>query len=111
MIVPADYKLFQYAYQGNDYEGWPVFVTTDVAYHEWHLVFDKLLRSLEQQVLLPKLEQLVSGALTAAQHRRQSWPEHHWPIRPRVRSRSTRSPPPSSINPSRWGRLPRRRRR
>ena len=65
-IVPADYKLFQYAYEGNDYEGWPVFVTTDVAYHEWHLVFDKLLRSLEQQVLLPKLETLVSGALRAA---------------------------------------------
>jgi hypothetical protein len=67
VVVPADYKLFQYAYEGNDYEGWPVFVTTDVAYHEWHLVFDKLLRSLEQQVLLPKLEQLVSGSLQAAQ--------------------------------------------
>jgi Protein of unknown function (DUF3160) len=65
VVVPADYKLFQYAYEGNDYQGWPVFVTTDVAYHEWHLVFDKLLRSLEQQVLLPKLEQLVSGSLQA----------------------------------------------
>ncbi len=65
-VVPAGYKLFQYAYEGNDYEGWPVFVTTDVAYHEWHLVFDKLLRSLEQQVLLPKLEALVSGSLQAA---------------------------------------------
>jgi hypothetical protein len=65
-VIPADYKLFQYAYEGNDYEGWPVFVTTDVAYHEWHLVFDKLLRSLEQQVLLPKLETLVSGSLQAA---------------------------------------------
>ena len=67
VIVPADFKLFQYAYEGNDYQGWPVFVTTDVAYHEWHLAFDKLLRSVEQQVLLPKLEQLVSGALKAAQ--------------------------------------------
>jgi hypothetical protein len=65
VVVPADYKLFQYAYEGNDYQGWPVFVTTDVAYHEWHLVFDKLLRSLEQQVLLPKLQQLVSGSLQA----------------------------------------------
>jgi len=66
VVVPADYKLFQFAYEGNDYAGWPVFVTTDVAYHEWHLVFDKLLRSLEQQVLLPKLQQLVSGSLQAA---------------------------------------------
>jgi len=67
VVVPADFKLFQYAFEGNDYQGWPVFVTTDVAYHEWHLVFDKLLRSVEQEVLLPKLEQLVSGSLKAAQ--------------------------------------------
>ena len=67
VVVPADFKLLQYAYEGNAYEGWPVFVTTDVAYHELHLAFDKLLRSVEQQVLLPKLEQLVSGALKAAQ--------------------------------------------
>ncbi|HEY4976743.1 MAG TPA: DUF3160 domain-containing protein [Gaiellaceae bacterium] len=67
VVVPADFKLFQYAYQGNEYQGWPVFVTTDAAYHEWHLAFDKLLRSVEQQVLLPKLEQLVSGSLKAAQ--------------------------------------------
>jgi len=71
VVVPADFKLFQYAYEGNAYEGWPVFVTTDVAYHEWHLAFDKLLRSLEQQVLLPKLEQLVSGSLKASQEQVQ----------------------------------------
>ena len=66
VIVPAELDRFYYAYQGNEYEGWPVYVTTDVAYHEWHLVFDKLLRTLEQQVLLPKLETLVSGSLQAA---------------------------------------------
>ncbi len=66
VVVPADFKLFQYAYEGNEYDGWPVFVTTDVAYHEWHLVFDKVLRSLEQQVLLPKLEQLVRLGLESA---------------------------------------------
>jgi hypothetical protein len=67
VVVPADLRLFHFAYQGNAYEGWPVFVTTDAAYHTWHLVFDKLLRNLEQQVLLPKLEKLVSGLLEAAQ--------------------------------------------
>jgi hypothetical protein len=67
VVVPADLRLFHFAYQGNAYEGWPVFVTTDAAYHTWHLVFDKLLRSLEQEVLLPKLETLVSGLLEAAQ--------------------------------------------
>ncbi len=66
VVVPADIRLFQYAYEGNTYGGWPVFVTTDVAYHEWHQLFDKTLRDLEQNVLLPKLEKLVSGSLDAA---------------------------------------------
>ena len=66
VVVPADFRLFHFAYQGNVYEGWPVFVTTDAAYHAWHLVFDKLLRSLEQEVLLPKLELLVDGLVEAA---------------------------------------------
>ncbi len=66
VVVPADLRLFHFAYQGAEYEGWPVFVTTDAAYHTWHLVFDKLLRSLEQELLLPKLETLVAGLLEAA---------------------------------------------
>jgi hypothetical protein len=66
VVVPATLSRFYSAYQGNEYEGWPVYVTTDVAYHEWHLAFDKLLRTIEQQVLLPKLETLVSGSLQAA---------------------------------------------
>ncbi len=66
VVVPSDLRLFHFAYQGNVYEGWPVFVTTDAAYHAWHLVFDKTLRSLEQEVLLPELEGLVTGLLRAA---------------------------------------------
>ncbi|HEX9122300.1 MAG TPA: DUF3160 domain-containing protein [Actinomycetota bacterium] len=62
-VVPADFRLFHMAYQGNVYDGWPVFVTTDAAYHTWHLVFDKVLRSLEQEVLLPKLERFVLAFL------------------------------------------------
>jgi hypothetical protein len=67
VIVPADFRLFHMAYQGNVYDGWPVFVTTDVAYHTWHLVFDKVLRSLEQEVLLPKLERFVAALLDGAE--------------------------------------------
>ena len=66
VVVPADYRLLHFAYQGNYYEGWPVFVTTDAAYHVWHLGFDKVLRTLEAEVLLPELEQLVSQTLEAA---------------------------------------------
>jgi hypothetical protein len=66
VVVPSQLTLFHMAYDGNVYGGWPVFVTTDVAYHEWHQVFDKIVRSLEQQVLLPKLETLVTGLVEAA---------------------------------------------
>jgi hypothetical protein len=65
-IVPADYAHFYNAYEQAPVEGYPVFVTTDAAYNAWHFAFDKILRSLEQNTLLPKLEQLVSGALAAA---------------------------------------------
>jgi hypothetical protein len=65
-VVPSDLLLFHNAYEGNVYDGWPVFVTTDVAYHEWHLVFDKILRDAEQKVLLPKLETLARELVAAA---------------------------------------------
>jgi hypothetical protein len=65
-VVPSDLRFFHNAYEGNVYDGWPVFVTTDVAYHEWHQVFDKILRDVEQKVLLPKLQTLVRGLMLAA---------------------------------------------
>ena len=65
-VVPSGSSLFQWEYEGNEYGGWPVYMTTDAAYNAWHLVFDKILRDLEQQVLLPKLEKLVGDLLVAA---------------------------------------------
>jgi hypothetical protein len=65
-VVPSDLRLFAQAYGSATYDQGPVYVTTDAAYNTWHLVFDKVLRDLEQKVLLPKLEDLVSGLLVAA---------------------------------------------
>ena len=61
VIVPSDLRLFHEAYEDQFGSGTPVFVTTDVAYHAWHLVFDKILRDVEQEELLPALEELVIG--------------------------------------------------
>lgn len=61
VIVPAKFRLFHHAYDDQYWASTPVFVTTDVAYHTWHLVFDKVLRDLEQERLLPALEELVTG--------------------------------------------------
>jgi Protein of unknown function (DUF3160) len=66
VIVPSGNKFMYQAYTDAPYRNWPVFVTTDVAYHQWHLTFDKLLRSIEQDVLLPKLEALTREALANA---------------------------------------------
>ncbi|MCP3996294.1 MAG: DUF3160 domain-containing protein, partial [bacterium] len=59
VIVPTATRHFHHIYEGSSYEGYPVFVTTDAAYHVWHLAFDKILREAEQQSLLPVLESMV----------------------------------------------------
>ena len=67
VVVPDDMARFHMAYESQVYEGRPVFVTTDAAYHTWHLIFDKLLRDLEEQVLLPRLQRLAKGMLERAE--------------------------------------------
>ncbi len=66
VIVPGRARLFHEAYHFDEYDPYPMFVTTDVAYHVWHLAFDKVLRDTEQRVLLPILEEFVLDALDAA---------------------------------------------
>ena len=53
VVVPGMSKLFHTGYDSSAYDPYPVFVTTDAAYHVWHLVFSKVLREMEEQVLLP----------------------------------------------------------
>ncbi len=66
VVVPSTYHQFFHVYEGAEYLGHPVFVTTDAAYHVWHLAFDKILRETEQQTLLPILEELVAELVTRA---------------------------------------------
>lgn len=66
VVVPADFKQFQQAYDSTTYAEGTVFVTTDAAYHALHLAFSKVLREIEQRRFLPLLEALVEGGLEAA---------------------------------------------
>ncbi|MDH3306121.1 MAG: DUF3160 domain-containing protein [Acidimicrobiia bacterium] len=66
VIVPDSYLRFAQVYESAPYGGYPVFVTTDSAYHLWHLVFSKILRDVEQDVLLPELQGLLVGLLDDA---------------------------------------------
>ena len=57
MILEDGFTQFHQAYGSVDgYRRQPLFVTTDAAYHYWHLVFAKALKDTEQSVLLPVLE-------------------------------------------------------
>lgn len=66
VVVPGDYRQLHFVYDDNLYSAVPSYVTTDAAYHVWHLVFDKMLRDIEQETLLPALDELVAGLLAAA---------------------------------------------
>ncbi len=66
VVVPGETRLFHEAYHFDAYDPQPLFVTTDAAYHVWHLAFDKVLRDTEQRVLLPILEEFVLDSLEAA---------------------------------------------
>jgi hypothetical protein len=66
VVVPGTTRHFHHIYEGAEYGGWPVFVTTDAAYHVWHLAFDKILRETEEQTLLPALEDMVARLVELA---------------------------------------------
>ena len=72
-VVPGDARLFHHVYQPSEYDPYPVFVTTDAAYHVWHLAFDKVLRDTEQERLLPALERLVEGLVERSRAQRDEY--------------------------------------
>ncbi|MGA7281098.1 MAG: DUF3160 domain-containing protein, partial [Acidimicrobiia bacterium] len=60
VVLPGGYGQFHEAYSNVELNAsQPLFVTTDAAYHYWHLAFAKALRDTEQLVLLPILEQFT----------------------------------------------------
>ena len=71
VVMPEEFRLFHHAYDEQYYEGTPVFVTTDAAYHAWHQVFDKTLRDLETKQLTPALKQLLKDMRTNAVSQRR----------------------------------------
>ncbi|HEX2420902.1 MAG TPA: DUF3160 domain-containing protein [Acidimicrobiia bacterium] len=67
VVVESDYGQFHEAYSHVDMSSrQPLFVTTDAAYHYWHLAFAKALRDTEQRVLLPILEEFALALNLAA---------------------------------------------
>lgn len=67
VVVPAEYREFSHLYEEARYEEVPVFITTDSVYHVYHLLFDQVLRTLEEERFFADLEKLTAGMLWAAQ--------------------------------------------
>lgn len=68
VATPWGYGQFHQAYSlGAFYAEQPVFVTTDAAYHYWHLAFAKALRDTETDVLLPALEAFAARLRVTAE--------------------------------------------
>jgi hypothetical protein len=63
----TQYKQMYQLYQDFGFRNVPAFVTTDSLLHVYHLLFDKLLRSIEVKYLMDDLKQLNAAMLKATQ--------------------------------------------
>lgn len=64
VVKPAYYDEFFPLYESNRYSYTPSFITTDSILHNYHLMFDFLLKQLEEQKLVAKLKQLNASMLS-----------------------------------------------
>ncbi len=66
VVSPADAREFFEVYERNRYDFTPSFVSSDVALHAYHQVFDSILRVTETEAFSPTLVALDSGMLDAS---------------------------------------------
>lgn len=66
VVVPGYSNEFFPLYESNRYDYVPNFVTTDSILHNYHLMFDDLLKKLEEQKLSAELKQLNANMLAEA---------------------------------------------
>jgi len=67
VVAPAEYLEFFQLYEEARYEELPTFITTDSVFHVYHLLFDKVLRTLEDEYFHADLVNLTAGMVWAAQ--------------------------------------------
>ncbi|MBN2082910.1 DUF3160 domain-containing protein [bacterium] len=65
-VRPQEYEEFSDFYAGYEYDDQPLFVTVDSVLHVYHLLFDKLLRDLEDEKFYSHLEQITTALAAAA---------------------------------------------
>ena len=63
VVLPEPNLEFFWVYEMNRYDAVPNLVTTDAMLHNYHLFFQHLLKTVEEEKLIPSLKQLNSGML------------------------------------------------
>ncbi len=77
-VKPASHPEFYPLYEQNRYGYIPSFVTTDSMLHNYHLMFDFLLKQLEEQKLAPELKQLNANMLSESVNQYNSLKGTEW---------------------------------
>jgi hypothetical protein len=67
VVAPAEYREFFSLYQGIHDQQKPLFVTTDSVLHVYHLLFDKVLRTAEEEYFNANLIRLTKGMVWASE--------------------------------------------
>jgi len=66
VVSPSEEKEFYMLYEKARYNLEPIFITSDSLLHAYHLLFDKLLRTLEVEQFIPRLQTLNARMLAAS---------------------------------------------
>ena len=78
VVTPSYYAEFFPIYESNRYDYVPNFITTDSMLHTYHLMFDSLLKQIEEQKLAPELKQLSATMLSEALNQYDSLKGTEW---------------------------------
>ncbi len=78
VVQPDYYDEFFPLYESNRYSFTPNFVTTDSMLHNYHLMFDFLLKQLEEQKLATELQQLNTSMLAESLNQYNSLKGTEW---------------------------------
>ena len=78
VVSPGTEKEFFTVYEKARYDNVPVFVTSDSMLHSYHLLFDKVLRTAEQQYFIPLLQELNAAMLAESDAQYQALQGGAW---------------------------------
>jgi hypothetical protein len=78
VVTPGYHNEFFPLYEDNRYDKIPNFVTSDSIVHNYHLMFDYLLKNLEEEKLIPELKTLNSLMLKESIKQYESFVGTEW---------------------------------